>query len=447
MRLFTALAILACLFSGGCEKKSESPPPHYGEAAPAGPGRASEPKASGGLFLDTVEPVLIELSTYALPYWREAAQQDKPSLVLMSLHPLLQPLAPPLKKEAAALLKNGNAEDFIRRGSLYRADPAILPPQTLSAALAAGWFAEIVWVFPFPGDFSQVDPEHFREQIVSAGFLSAKEGASLVWDGVQFSGKVRETPIRIVHPDQLVRLERPFILHVDLGFFEGRYHNEVKTPIYGLILDTAHAISELRWAPLEVTLSYSTIEGAISTDVRFLMTAFAQMMREPALMKQAPSPWKMRAEALRAASFFQEGKAEDIYLESAARHPDDAAAQYDLYLQLLAPQRMAAALDQLDKAVALDPGYAAAYLDLARVAQQENNLPGILELLGRAAPVFPDNPFIDLHRAQYLIQAGQAKKARPLIERLKNLTWSSHFHSEVPGALKELEDAVEQTMP
>lgn len=399
------------------------------------------------LLENPIEPVLLELPTYALPYWRDTAQTQKPTLVLMSLHPFLQPINPALKTEVAALMKSGNLREFISRGSNYRSNPAVIPQQTLSAALEADLFTEVIWVFPFSEEIEKVDPDSFRRQAMETGFFSAEEGGDLNWDGSQFTGRVRGTPLRIVHPQKLPSMDSNFLLHVDLGYFKGLYHNEVKTPIYAIIRDTAWAMAVADWAPQQVTLSWSTIEGSISTDVRFLLSDFAELLRNPELLNKMPKSWLMRSQAMQAASFFREGKAREIYERSATLHPEDAAVQYDLYLQLLTPSRIDVALAQLDKAVALDPGYAAVYLDLAQVAQQENNLAGLLDLLGRAVPAFPENPFIDLHRAQYLIQAGLGDTAKPLITRLKSLSWSPYFHAEVPRLLTEMEAQLNNFKP
>ena len=99
------------------------------------------------------------------------------------------------------------------------------------------------------------------------------------------------------------------------------------------------------------------------------------------------------------------------------------------------------ALKVLDKAVELDRGYAAAYLELAQIADNDNNLGAALDLLTKAAPVVPENPMINLYRAQFLIQSGNKDAALPLIDQLESLPWSQHYHPGVPQLLEQMRNA------
>jgi tetratricopeptide (TPR) repeat protein len=191
------------------------------------------------------------------------------------------------------------------------------------------------------------------------------------------------------------------------------------------------------------TLSYSTFEGTFSLDVRFLITNFADMLRDPTLLDGTmPQNWALRSEALYAVNFFLEGKVQEYYEQAANEFPNDAASQYDLYRHMFFEQRkIDEALAVLDKAVALDRGYAAAYLELAQIADQDGNLAAALELLTKAAPIVPENPMVNLYRAQFLIRNGQKDQALPLIDELEKLTWSKHYHPDVPKLLKDMRNA------
>jgi len=338
------------------------------------------------IFSEPIEPVVLELPSEALSYWRDAAKGKKPALVLFSIHPLLQPIDGTLKKDAAELMASGTTGDFKLHGSVYRAEPVILPTQALSAAIDAELFSEIIWVFPSTGAPEEMQLALFHKQVTEAGFLTEAEGKTLNLNGGIYTGTVRGLPFRAVHPGVLPTIDKPMVLHVDLGFFKGIYQGEVKTRIYDQLLSTALAMNETGWTPEVTTLSYSTMEGTFSLDVRFLITNFADMLRDPTLLDGTmPESWALRSEALYSVNFFLEGKVQEYYEQAAAKFPEDAAAQYDLYKHMFFEQRrIDEALLVLDKAVALDRGYAAAYLELALIADKDNNMAAALELLNSA---------------------------------------------------------------
>jgi tetratricopeptide (TPR) repeat protein len=391
---------------------------------------------------------VLELPSEALPYWRDAAAGNKPALVLFSIHPLLQPIEDTLKGDATRLMSNGSIDDFHQHGSMYRAEPLILPTQTLSAAIDADMFSEILWVFPSTATPDQMQHDLFRKQVTDAGFLTEEEGNALNLDDGVYHGTVRGVPFRAVHPDVLPEISKPMILHIDLGYFKGLYQGEVKTRIYDILFNTALALNETAWQPLLTTLSYSTFEGTFSLDVRFLISNFADLLRDPGLLDGTmPQNWALRSEALYSVNFFLEGKVQEYYEQAAREYPQDAAAQYDLYKHLFFEQRnLDEALKLLDKAVQLDRGYAAAYLELALIADTDNNLNAALELLSKAAPLVPENPMVNLYRAQFLIQSGRKEEALPLIENLQTLNWSQHYHPDVPQLLEQMRNA-EITQP
>ncbi len=334
----------------------------------------------------------------------------------------------------------GSTAEYRQGDSLYRAEPLILPTQTVTAAINAGWFSEIVWVFPSTASPEQMQTDLFRKQVTQAGFLSEAEAEQLHLDGGIYAGTVRGLPFRAAHPAALPKIDKPMILHVDLGYFKGLYQGEVKTRVYDVLHDTALALHETDWSPELVTLSYSTMEGTFPLDVRFLITNFAEMLRDPTLLDGTmPQNWALRSEALYAVNFFLEGKTQEYYEQAAREYPQDAAAQYDLYRHLFFEQRkIDEALAVLDKTVTLDRGYAAAYLELAQIADTDGNLAAALELLTKAAPVVPENPMVNLYRAQFLIQSGRKDEAMPLIRDLQKLTWSTHYHEGVPELLDQM---------
>ena len=447
MRKLTSLIfVLAMVTLIGCQEDTPQQPaskpvskPEPTQAQPA----VTQTIETVEIFSEPIEPVVLELPSEALPYWREVAKENKPALVLFSIHPLLQPVDEALQDDVTKLMNSGSIEDFKLHGSLYRAEPLVLPTQTLSAAIDAKLFSEIIWVFPSTAPPAEMQLPLFQKQVTEAGFMTEEEGNNLNLSGGIYTGTVRGVPFRGVHPGVLPTIDKPMILHVDLGFFKGLYQGEVKTRIYDLLLNTALAMNETGWAPELITLSYSTMEGTFSLDVRFLITNFAEMLRDPTLLDGTmPESWALRSEALYSVNFFLEGKVQEYYEQAATKFPEDAAAQYDLYKHMFFEQRkIDEALVVLDKAVSVDHGYAAAYLELAQIADKDGNMAAALELLDSAAPVVPENPMVDLYRAQFMIRSGQGENALPLIKKLKAMPWSTHYYAETPKLLEEMAKA------
>ncbi len=434
MRLFLTCALCLLLTLTGCQKREEQQTEtdkHSAgvQFAPLGP-----------LFADPVEPQLVELPTAALPLWRTFAPAQ-PTLVLLSFDPMLQPIPEALEKEALDLAHKGSAEEIRRRGSFYRPDPALIPPQTLSAALAAGFFSRVIWVFPSTVKPELLSLDFFRTQMTEGGFFTEKEAKDLgLLDG-GFYGTLRGVPFQAVHPDVLPTLEGPLVVHLDLGYFRGLYRDAATTPPYDLLHQTATLLRQAAWSPLAVTLSYSTEEGVLSLETRFVLSAFAELLRRPELLEgEMPEPWALRAEAHYGAAVLTPEKQLELYRRAAELAPGDGTFQYDLHRVLLEAGRTDEALNILDRAVTLDGDYAQAYVTLAQSALADRNGAVALALLEKARAAYPLNPFPTIQQADLLKHLGKQKEAAALLRELKKLPWSPVYHPEVPDQLKALAD-------
>lgn len=403
-------------------------------------------KPAAQVLAEPLQPVSMELPSEALPAWRDALPQ-KGTLVLMSIHPFLQPIESERSDGIKKAVATGTRDIFWKRGSFYRADPLLVPTETVSAALVGGLFKEVVWIFPNSVEAEQLSLETFRKQLRDARFVTEEEAGKLTLANGVFTGTVRGVPFRAAHPKVLLKIDGAFVLHIDLSYFRGLYQGEVKTPVYDVLHSTCLAIKAANWRPQVVTLSYSTIEGTISHDVRFLLSNLAELLRDPKLLKQMPASWAKRGEALYAVNFFLDQKVREMYQQNATDHPQDAAAQYDYYKSLFEQKKIDEALRQLDKATVLDPGYGAVYLELAQIAETDRNLPIAVDLLSKGGSFFADNPFIDFYRAQFLLQLGRIDEARPLVERLEKLPWSKRYHPQMAEEVKKMADYARNQQP
>jgi hypothetical protein len=430
--------LLSCCLLLICACENRSQPENTKENSATGTTLAGFPTRK--LLREPLEAQRFELPSEALQIWR-GYQALKPALVLYSIHPFLQPLEPAQRREVAALLRKGKSEDFYRRGTIARSNPALSPLQTLSAALAAGYFSEIIWFFPTRADLADFSPENFRQEMGKAGFIdpAAAPDLHLLEEGI-IGGNLRGVPLRIVHPlAALPKLARPALIHLDLGYFQGLYQNEVRTPVYALVHETALSLRDADYLTLDISLSYSTEGGNFSLATRFLIDALAQLLHQPELLDgELPEPWRFRSEALYAREMYQESEAKTLVAAAAAKYPEDPSLLYDNLQLLLQSGQEEAGFRLLERIVRLDPGYAEEYLALAETGVDQGWLDKSLQLIDKALACYPDNPFIRLYKIDVLRQAGRENETLPLIEELIRLNWSKVFFPEMDRRLNEM---------
>lgn len=398
-------------------------------------------------FREAMEPILYELPSGALATWRDFAPL-KPALILFSSHPLLLPLYEEDRRDIRNLILNAPHQEIVRRSRLWSADPLFLPPQTISAAIDAGLFSELIFVFPTDKNGEEVSLAAFRNQAMAAGFLTKSEAQALTLNEGIISGSVRKTPLRVAHPLRLPKLLKPTIIHLDLSYFEKLYINEIKTPVYDLIHATILDIKDAAPPTLAVTLSYSNQEATYGLESRFMINDLAAILRNPQYLDTtAPASWSLRASSFYFATMFSESKADELTLQAAKANPDDPAALFNLAVLHLKQKRSAEGFAALDKAVALDRGYALAYLDLAMNGRAMGEKEKSIELLRKATEAWPENSISRVDLAYLLLENDHRKEAAALLQELKKLPWSVNLHPQIPGFLNALSDAAQSDAP
>lgn len=439
MRRPAVLYFFLLLLLWGCDTP---PPMQQVEPAPSKSQGATAQATTQGIFDHSLEPQLVELTTGALPIWRKFSEQ-KPALVLMSFGPFLKPIPVELKQRATELVLQGSREYFDRHGSFFRADPVILPNQALSAAVDADLFSKIYWVFPTKNSPEALSLDKFRTQMLEAKFLSKAEVDELTLKDATFSGRLRGMPFSASPHLNVASIQEPLVLHIDLSYFQGLYNNEIKTPLYDLIHKAARSLDQSGWEPLSTTLSYSTLEGDIALETRFVMSNLAEVLADPSLLaaEAMPPAWALRAQALYAADMFTESKKLELYRQAAKLAPADPTALYDLFQSYLQSKKIDKALVALDRAITLDPGYGAAYLAIANLALQDGNLAATQRFLEKAAALYPLNPFVNFGRSELLLQSGAKGDALTVIDQLLNLDWSPIYHPDMLQVLNEMKQA------
>ena len=438
--------VFFCLLAGCQNQQSEqtakdaAPSPDTAKLETTTAKTPSQPPAPPKtLFNEPIQPVKVELPSQALPYWRDAAGGSRPALVLMSIHPFLQPLGDSQRADVSELVTSGSSEDFLNRGNLYRINPTMTNSQTLSAALDSNLFSRIIWVFPSRTTPAELKLETFRQQMLEAGFINESEGEALQLNDGIFSGTVRGTPFLAIHPQALTTIEGPVIVHLDLGYFKGLYNNEVRTPLYPTLQQTVAFLQPLKWMARSVTLSYSTEEREMSLETRFLINRFAELLEHPEMIDQdLPAAWDLHSEALYTINFFLETKVTELYNRAVQAAPEDSAVLYGLALRVLRDGNLNEALKLIERAAASDNGYALEYFNLSERAYESGDYATALKLIEKGRPHFPRNPFIDIQRAQILLDLGRLDEAHGLLRELKKRPWSAQAHPQIMQHLDNL---------
>lgn len=387
------------------------------------------------LLKDSLEPTRWETASEALADWCLKASA-KPPLVLISQNPFLQPLPVQMREQAIELVRSCEPGRIVPSASSQSPNPLILPDMILSAAMEAGLFSEVFWVFPFDQEEKSISVEAFRQQLIDSGVASDSEARSFIEQGDSLSGTLRGLPVHAIPSNKLSPIRKAALVHMDMSFFPPLYRNEIKSPLHPMIYRTLNRLRLLELTPVSVSLTTSNIEGGLPLSSRFIAGMVTTLIRNPEGLDSAPPfNWARHSEALYLESFFQNEKSLSLYLELDASRGSDAAIKYALYQNFRRLQKGTEALAYLNQATNLDPVYALEYLGLARTALEKDLPAEALKMVELAGRYFPDNPFLQLQKADLLAGLGQPRAATRLLDKLKRLTWSPVYYPYITSKI------------
>jgi predicted Zn-dependent protease len=188
-----------------------------------------------------------------------------------------------------------------------------------------------------------------------------------------------------------------------------------------------------------ISVSHSNLGGQLPLATRFIGTTLSRLFSEPSLLaKPLPENWETRRKALYLENFFQKEKVHELYLQLLTHSPEDASASYALYQSFRELKKGTEALEALVEAVRLEPAYGAEYLTLSSIALEKKRPDQALKMLDLAIAAFPDNPFIQIQKAEMLIALENVPAAIELLEELKRLPWSEVYYPQLPSHLDSL---------
>ena len=384
------------------------------------------------LFLSQPIPTtVIETTNEALPIWRNFAK-NRPALVIAANTPAVFSVPDEYQDELGNLLKSTDDKELIRRSSPDNPDPLFLPVMSLAVALDAGWFSQIVWIFPSKLSPEQLDLGIFKQQLLDAQIASPDEAESFTLNNGSFSGIVRGRPFTAAHVASLPPLDASALLHIDADYFKPLYAGEIKTPLYPLMVDLLNKIKERSWkiAAATVALSNRQFDG-LPLQTRFLGKDLATVLQDPQMLEETfPHQWELRSNALYLENFIQREEIRQIYLEMEKEDPGDPAVKFGLYHISRQLNKTDDALDYLREAVQLDKVYAGEYLSLSELAMEKKRPEQAVKMVQLARSAEPENPFILLQLVRALLNTGQQEEAKALKAELTALIWSKIYYPE-----------------
>jgi len=389
------------------------------------------------LLHDSIELKHYELPFQALQKWY-TFRDLRPALLLYSNDPLMQPASASIQRNLVERLAKQDRE-ALRYDS---PDPAIIPKMALHSALEAGLFSSVYWMMPTQAEKADLSIDSFRSQMVKFGAMSDEEARTLTLrDGV-FSGTVRGLPFHALHPQAELKIAGPAVLHFDLSYLAPLYQGEIKTGIYSLIYQTLKQLRDQQVEATFASVSYSQVSGEIPLSSRFVGDALAQLFKQPDMLdEKLPQAWQQRANALYLPEMFISEQSRNLLLQLAQANPEDPSLHFALYeVSRELKATTGAALDHLAEAVARDPVYGLEYLTLASLARDKRLPYQAQQMLRLAFEASPNNPFIALKLAQELIDARHGASAKPLLEQLLQLKWSTVFYAGMHENLQRLLD-------
>jgi tetratricopeptide (TPR) repeat protein len=376
-----------------------------------------------------------ESITQLLPVWRKY-QYQKPTLLLLSNNPHLVERPPGVKTEIDNLLSSGNVELMADT-----ANPIILSSSAVDVALRQRWFNSLAWALPLRDPAQEMSLDKFREQLSASISIDETESAALTLNERIFNGQLRGLPFTAAALPLLQNISGPVVVHIDLGYFQPLYKNEISTPLLQIVFETLSTLKKMHLQTLAVTFSYGHLDDHMALDVRFLGDILSYLIEDPTRLDQdIPINWQRQGEALYLENFFQKEKVRDIFIAQEQEAPQAAWVKYNLYKSAAEFKAGDAALEYLAQAVALDHLYALEYLELSNMAYDKQRPDEALRMLNLAAKTFPDDVQIKLQIAQLTAEMGENEKALQQVKELQGMEWSEIYYPDMKKYLEEFAD-------
>jgi len=378
-----------------------------------------------------------ETTAEALSVWRRAA--ERPTLLLLSNNPHLQPTPEELREQTAFLINNANVAELAMASTDRNSDPLLLPGMAVDAALRNDLFQELIWVLPLRDPSQELSLEEFTEQLVKSGLANEQEGTSLSLTEKIFQGTLRDKPFTATALPFLQSLQQPVIVHIDLSYFQPLYKNEIATPLLDIVYQTLLTLQKLQLETLAVTFSYGQLDSQISLDVRFLGDIINYLVEDPSRFDQPiPKNWQRQRDALYLANFFQKDKVRELYEAQEQDAPETAWVKFNLYRAAAEHKEGTKALNYLAEAVSLDSMFALEYQELSQMAFEKQRPDEALRMLKLMAEAFSQDPFLKLQIAQLANDLGEKETSLEMLGQLRNLEWSEFYYPQMPQYLVDL---------
>lgn len=382
---------------------------------------------------------LHEVDIQALPEF--LAHRDK-TLVLLTSNPFLLSVPVAARGELEAALRQDSPE--LQRRLWRVADPLLMPGMLTSAVLDARIFRRIVWVLPMINPQEQIDLEKFKTllqsvgQDVAAGKFRREANGTIV-------GEINGIRFDVVPFFALPALTEPVVLHIDLGYFAAIYKNEIKTPLFPLVVEALVKLRNEKYKVGTVTFSYSNHTGWVPLSLRPMGSIIQKIFAEPQII-DAPMPenWKLYGDILYLENFFQNDEILRLLTRMEANAPNEPWVKYLRAKFSRQTKDYVAAERYLAEAVTGDPGYALEYVSQVDAALEEKRTEQVLPNLRKLVAAVPDDPLFRLDLCEELVAQKRFDEVRSMLPALRRLPWSPVYYPNVPASLEYFQKVAEQ---
>jgi len=253
-----------------------------------------------------------------------------------------------------------------------------------------------------------------------------------------YAGTLGGTSVEVVDIEHLPEIHEPLLVHMDAGFFSAIYSNEVKSPLYPLLVSNFSPVAKRNYLVLGVSISHDNQSFEVPLSQRFLAEDIAAFVAEPAKFSEPSPEMKLRGEIRYLDSFFQPETIVQKARQLIQNDQRDADNHYVLYRALRQARQLDQALIALEQAIAHDPVYANEYIELVNHALQKRQYPAAIAMLDNAIRALPDHPLIRLRKAQVLVEMERQGEANALLEELQKLPWSEFYYPRIREEIEAL---------
>jgi hypothetical protein len=245
----------------------------------------------------------------------------------------------------------------------------------LHAGFLLGVVKEVIWVLPAsPRNLSDI--QRVRGWLQQIGFDPASAQSFHMDNGV-IRGNRAGMPMVICTSMQIQQTTEPVLVSLDIDYLMGKHKNPISSPMLQATIDLFQHLAAAKIATDNILVSYSVHGGSIPVMHKYTGDYLAKLLKQPAMLETAlPQMWLDRDELLKTRARGETEAALQLAAKLLILEPYNASLHMEQAFALLQASRLEDSLAAMASAVALDPSYFLAYLEMALVVGQSDHYVG-----------------------------------------------------------------------